>query len=164
MDRRHGNGEHEKRRALVVRIGEFRTKRQLCDCPGDTRVAQSLTALHQAAGSSMEGMESAYSGAPPSMEIAVDAYPTCRYKGFDVYPLIYLFDPPREWHERRPDRTYRASVLICVAGEPPSAEHSRIFRLEADQWENIGTAKRAAAKMAEDIIDGFVPGSSMISE
>lgn len=65
MDRRHGNGEHEKRCALVVRIGEFRTKRQLCDCPGDTRVAQSLTALHQAAGSSMEGMESAYSGAPP---------------------------------------------------------------------------------------------------
>lgn len=94
----------------------------------------------------------------------MDAYPTCRYKGFDVYPLIYLFDPPREWHERRPDRTYSASVLICVAGESPSAEHSRIFRLEADQWENIGTAKRAAAKMAEDIIDGFVPGSSMISE
>ncbi|MHA6853412.1 hypothetical protein [Ralstonia pseudosolanacearum] len=94
----------------------------------------------------------------------MDAYPTCRYKGYDVYPLIYLFDPPREWHEQRPDRSYRASVLICHAGEPPSTEHSRIFRLQAAQWESIGTAKRAAAKMAEDIIDGFVPDQSMIPE
>ena len=112
----------------------------------------------------MARAERAYSGLPLSVEIAVDAYPTCRYKGFDVYPLIYLFDPPREWHERRPDRTYSASVLICLAGEPPSTEHSRIFPLQAIQWESIGTAKRAAAKMAEDIIDGFVPGQSMIAE
>lgn len=94
----------------------------------------------------------------------MDAYPTCRYKGFDVYPLIYLFDPPREWHERRPDRSYSASVLICQEGEPPNIKRSRIFPLLAIQWENIGTAKRAAAKMAEDIIDGFVPGQSMNSE
>lgn len=112
----------------------------------------------------MVRMERAYSGLPLSTEIAVDAYPTCRYKGFDVYPLIYLFDPPREWHERRPDRTYSASVLICLAGETPGLEQSHIFPLRATQWESIGTAKRAAAKMAEDIIDGFVPGQSMISE
>ncbi|WP_197386901.1 hypothetical protein [Ralstonia pseudosolanacearum] len=98
------------------------------------------------------------------MEIALDDYPTCCYKGFDVYPLIYLFDAPREWHERRPDRSYSASVLICLAGESPDSEHSRIFPLLAIQWENIGTAKRAAAKMAEDIIDGFVPGQSMSAE
>ncbi|WP_252683135.1 hypothetical protein [Ralstonia soli] len=112
----------------------------------------------------MAWMERAYSGLPLSTEIAVDAYPTCRYKGFDVYPLIYLFDAPREWHKRRPDRSYSASVLICLAGESPNAEHSRIFPLQAIQWENVGTAKRAAAKMAEDIIDGFVPGQSMISQ
>jgi len=87
----------------------------------------------------------------------VDAYPTCRYKGFDVYPLIYLFDPPREWHERRPDRSYRASVLICQEGMPPSTEHSRIFALQADHWESIGIARRAATKMAEAIIDGICP-------
>ena len=94
----------------------------------------------------------------------MDTYPTCRYKGFDVYPLIYLFDPPREWHERRPDRSYSASVLICQEGEPPNAERSRIFPLLTTQWESVGMAKRAAAKMAEDIIDGFVPGQSMRPE
>ncbi len=94
----------------------------------------------------------------------MDAYPTCRYKGFDVYPLIYLFDPPREWHERRPDRSYSASVLIGQEGEPPSTERSRIFPLPATQWDNIGTAKRAAAKMAEDISDGLGPGRSMHSQ
>ena len=94
----------------------------------------------------------------------MDAYPICRYKGFDVYPLIYLFNPPREWHEPRPDRSYSASVLICEEGEPPNTEHSRIFPLLATQWDSIGTAKRAAAKMAEDIIDGFVPGRSIVSQ
>ncbi|CAJ0852994.1 hypothetical protein R20233_00093 [Ralstonia sp. LMG 32965] len=91
----------------------------------------------------------------------MDAYPICRYKGFDVYPLIYLFDAPREWHERRPDRSYSASVLICDEGELPTTEHSRIFALPADHWESIGVAKRAAMKMAEAIIDGFVPGASI---
>jgi len=113
--------------------------------------------------SSVEQAERAYSGAPLSTEIAVDAHPTCSYKGFDVYPLIYLFDTPREWHERRPDRAYSASVLICQEGEPPDTERSRIFPLLTTQWESIGTAKRAAAKMAEGIIDGFVPGQFMRS-
>lgn len=91
----------------------------------------------------------------------MDAYPTCRYKGYDVYPLIYLFDPPREWHERRPDRSCSASVMICLEGASPDAEHSRIFRLSGEPWESIGTAKRAAMEGAEDIIDGFVPGQSV---
>ncbi|QWQ12965.1 hypothetical protein KN198_05610 [Ralstonia solanacearum] len=112
----------------------------------------------------MARIERAYSGLSLPTEIAVDAYPTCRYKGFDVYPLIYRFDPPREWHERRPDRSYSASVLICVADELPNTGHSRIFPLQAIHWESIGAAKRAAAKMAENIIDGFVPGQSMISQ
>nr|WP_233177005.1 hypothetical protein [Ralstonia sp. ASV6] len=96
-----------------------------------------------------------------STEIDVDAYPTCCYKGFDVYPLIYLFDPPREWHERRPDRAYSASVVICQEGASPDLAHSRIFHLNGEPWESIGTAKRAAMRGAEDIIDGFVPGQSM---
>ncbi|CAJ0693055.1 hypothetical protein ACTJK6_16345 [Ralstonia sp. 22086] len=91
----------------------------------------------------------------------MDAYPTCQYKGYDVYPLIYLFDPPREWHERRPDRSYSASVMICLEGAFPDAEHSRIFRLSGEPWESIGTAKRAAMKGAEEIINGFVPVQSM---
>lgn len=94
----------------------------------------------------------------------MDAYPICRYKGYDVYPLIYLFNPPREWHERRPDRSYSASVLICEAGELPGSVHSRIFRLQADPWESIGVAKRAAAKLAENIIDGFVPGQRLLAQ
>lgn len=68
-------------------------------------------------------------------------------------------------HRRVSDRaTYSASVLICLAGEPPNTEHSRIFPLQANQWESIGMAKRAATKMAEDIIDGFVPDQFMVSK
>jgi hypothetical protein len=91
----------------------------------------------------------------------MDTYPTSRYKGFDIYPLIYRFDPPREWHERRPDRAYSASVVICLEGESTDAEHSRVFRLSGEPWESVGAAKRAATKGAEDIINGLVPGQSM---
>ena len=112
----------------------------------------------------MAHMERAYSGTSPFTEFAVDARPTCRYKGFEVYPFIYLFDPPREWHGRRSDRSYNASVLICQAGEEPSMEDSCIFRLEATPWDSVGVAKRVAVKMAEGIIDGFVPGQTLMAQ
>lgn len=43
-------------------------------------------------------------------------------------------------------------------------EDSRIFRLEATPWDSVGVAKRAAVKMAEDIIDGFVPGQTLMAQ
>jgi len=88
----------------------------------------------------------------------MDNLPSASYKGFDLYPLVYRFDPPREWHERRPDRSYNASVVICREGKPPTAEHGRVFPLPAEQWESLGVAKRAAVKMGEQIIDNQIPG------
>ncbi|CAJ0895390.1 hypothetical protein R1479_03943 [Ralstonia mannitolilytica] len=91
-------------------------------------------------------------------------YPTSFYKGFAIYPLIYPFNPPREWHEKRPDRAYSVSVVICLEGETMDDERSRVFRLRGEPWDNVGAAKRAATQGAEDIIDGLVPGQSMAGD
>lgn len=99
-------------------------------------------------------------GAYHQPEKAVDAYPSANYKGFDLYPLVYPYEPPREWHEPRPDRAYNASVVICREGSPPNAEHGRVFALPVAQWESLGAAKRAAVKTGEEIIDGLVEGMS----
>ncbi len=93
----------------------------------------------------------------------MENYPSASYKGFDIYPLIYRCDPPREWHERRPDRTYSASVMICREGREPSSEFSQVFPLQAEQWECVGDAKRAVLKTAEAIINGLVPGQSVVA-
>lgn len=94
----------------------------------------------------------------------MDTFPTYRYKGFDIYPLIYRFDPPREWHERRPDRAYSVSVVICPEGESMEDTRSRVFRVGGEPWESVGAAKRAATQGAEDIINGLVPGQSMTGQ
>jgi hypothetical protein len=91
----------------------------------------------------------------------VDNTPGRNYKGFDIYPLVYPFKPPREWHERRRDRAYSASVVICREGVTPETENQRVFRLEDLQWENVGIAKRAAMDEAVKIIDGLVPGQKI---
>lgn len=91
----------------------------------------------------------------------MDPHPSANYKGFDLYPLAYPYDPPREWHKPRPDRSYIASILICRAGLPPDAEHGRVFPLPAMQWASLGAAKRAAVKEGENIIDGLVEGMTM---
>ncbi len=90
----------------------------------------------------------------------MDNSPSASYKGFDLYPLIYRYDPPREWHERRPDRSYSASVVICREGEAPSGDSGKVFALAAEQWESVGLAKRAAVRAGEQIIDGLIPGQS----
>lgn len=87
--------------------------------------------------------------------------PSANYKGFDLYPLVYRYDPPREWHERRPDRSYSASVVICREGEEPTTGSGKVFALAAEQWESLGLAKRAAVRTGEQIIDGLIPGQSM---
>lgn len=84
--------------------------------------------------------------------------PSISYKGFDIYPLVYQTKVTREWHERRPDRTYAASVVICQEGGDPAAESARVFALPPDQWESLGNATRAAIAEGRSIIDGFAPG------
>lgn len=90
----------------------------------------------------------------------MDTYPASTVNGFDIYPLVYKYDAPREWNERRPDRSYSASVVICRQGESPSLENGRVFRLPEEQWESLGLAKRAAVQRGQDIIGGLVPGQS----
>jgi len=96
------------------------------------------------------------------LEIVVDSTPSATYKGFDIYPLVYRHDPPREWHAPRPDRTYNASVVICVEGHQPGAGRSRVFPVLAEPWEKIGAARRGVVKAAEDIINGLIPGQSVV--
>ncbi|RZT28869.1 hypothetical protein [Cupriavidus agavae] len=90
----------------------------------------------------------------------MDNYPAATSKGFDLYPLVYKYEPPREWHERRPDRSYCASVVICREGVSPSTESGRVFIVPGTQWSALGTAKRAAVQHGADIIDGLVSGES----
>ena len=83
--------------------------------------------------------------------------PGSNYKGFDIYPLVYKTEPHREWYERRPDRVYNISVVICEEGTDPTAEAAQVFPLLADQWDSIGNAKRAAIVGGQGIIDAFAP-------
>ncbi|AOY90636.1 hypothetical protein BKK79_01440 [Cupriavidus sp. USMAA2-4] len=92
----------------------------------------------------------------------MDTFPSSTYKGFDLYPLVYRYDPPREWHERRPDRSYNASVVICREGLDPVTAVARIFKVRAEQWESLGVAKRAAIQSGRDIVDGLVEGENLI--
>ena len=91
----------------------------------------------------------------------MDSHPASSSNGFDIYPLVYKYDPPREWHERRPDRSYCASVVICREGEQPTDMSGRVFHVPNAQWSNLGQAKRAAVQRGEDIVAGLVPGESL---
>lgn len=92
----------------------------------------------------------------------MDNSPSSTYKGYDIYPLVYRYDPPREWHAPRPDRTYNAAVVICVEGHRPGAGRSRVFPVLEERWDSLGVAKRAAVKAGEDIIDGLIPGHTVV--
>ncbi|MGO4307389.1 MULTISPECIES: hypothetical protein [unclassified Cupriavidus] len=91
----------------------------------------------------------------------MDTSPSANYKGYDIYPLIYTYHATREWYERRPDRTYSASVVICKEGQDPASDQVRLFPMLSNQWDSLGGARRAAVQAGEDIIDGFVPGQSI---
>lgn len=91
----------------------------------------------------------------------MDNYPAANCKGFDIYPLVYAFDPPRVWNERRPDRSYCASVVICREGAAPNGDRARVFRLPDMQWSELGVAKRAAVQHGQHIIGGKVLGESL---
>jgi hypothetical protein len=91
----------------------------------------------------------------------MDNAPTAKYKGFDLYPLVYKIEPAQAWPRVKSDRTFKASVLICRDGEAPGGERSKVFRLEAAPWENVGTARRGAVRFGEDIINGLVEGESV---
>ncbi|MNN84722.1 hypothetical protein D3C81_2019180 [compost metagenome] len=54
-------------------------------------------------------------------------------------------------------------MVICLAGESPESAQARTFRLDAAPWDNVGGARRGALRYAEDIINGTVPGVSMVT-
>ncbi|MBP0619200.1 hypothetical protein [Cupriavidus consociatus] len=93
----------------------------------------------------------------------MDVYPAATYKGYDVYPLVFRHAAARVWPEPRPDRSFDAAVVICLAGESPESEQARTFRLDATPWDNVGGARRGALRYAEDIINGTVPGVSLVT-
>lgn len=94
----------------------------------------------------------------------MDAYPTATYKGYDLYPLVYRHTTvERAWREPRPDRSFKAAVVICREGERPEGDQARTFRLEETHWDNVGEARRAVLRYAEDIINGQVAGESVIA-
>jgi hypothetical protein len=93
----------------------------------------------------------------------MDTFPTATYKGYDLYPLVYSNAIAREraWGERRPDRSYTAAVVLCREGAKPEGEQARTFRLDTTPWDNVGTARRAVLRYAEDIINGTVAAHSV---
>ena len=93
----------------------------------------------------------------------MDAFPTATYKGYDLYPLVYKHIAERAWMEPRPDRSFNAAVVICREGGQPEGEKARTFRLHATPWDNVGAARRAVLRYAEDIINGAIPGQSVVS-
>ena len=88
-------------------------------------------------------------------ETLMNEAPSSNYKGFDIYPLVYKTETRREWYERRPDRAYNISVVICEEGMDPTADAAQVFPLLAEQWDSIGNAKRAAILGGQGIIDTF---------
>ncbi|CAJ96710.1 DUF982 domain-containing protein [Cupriavidus necator] len=93
----------------------------------------------------------------------MDIYPAATYKGYDLYPLVYKHAAERVWPEPRPDRSFDAAVVICLEGESPEGMQARTFRLDAAPWDNVGGARRGALRYAEAIINGAVPGVSVIA-
>jgi hypothetical protein len=54
-------------------------------------------------------------------------------------------------------------VVICRAGTQPEGAQARTFHLDATPWDNVGEARRAVLRYAEDIINGAVAGQSVVS-
>lgn len=93
----------------------------------------------------------------------MDAFPTATYKGYDLYPLVYKHVAERAWRERRPDRSFNAAVVICREGGQLEDGQALTFRLDTTPWDNVGAARRAVIRYAEDIINGAIPGQSVVS-
>ncbi|PLQ00485.1 hypothetical protein [Cupriavidus pauculus] len=93
----------------------------------------------------------------------METRPAANCKGFDIYPLVYKFEQPREWHKRRPDRSYSASVVICREGDSPSGQTARVFHVPDVHWTDLGVARRAAVQHGEHIIDGQIIGESLVA-
>lgn len=98
-----------------------------------------------------------------TVECIMDVNPIASYKGFDLYPLVYKHAVVRTWPERRPDRTFDAAVVICREGGEPEGTQARTFRLDTVPWDNVGAARRGVVRYAEDIINGAIPGQSVVS-
>ncbi|WP_245254249.1 hypothetical protein [Paraburkholderia sp. LEh10] len=84
------------------------------------------------------------------------------YRGFELHPLVFArtfshFDGHSRYAEG-----YDVAVRICRPETAGVAGASRVFRLERLQaFSDFGTARRAAYRQGEDIVDGKVAGASV---
>ncbi|CAH0444281.1 hypothetical protein ACQUJT_02645 [Ralstonia pseudosolanacearum] len=93
----------------------------------------------------------------------MDTSPAGQYKGFDIYPLAFQHERTARWPEAREDRSYNVAVMICREGVSPEPGQTQVFRLSGDQqFSNMGDARAAALRFAENIIDGAVPDLSVV--
>jgi hypothetical protein len=53
-------------------------------------------------------------------------------------------------------------VVICREGTDPVSALVRVFPMLARQWDSLGGARRAAVQAGTEIIDGHVPGQSIV--
>ncbi|ALD89580.1 hypothetical protein N6G02_10865 [Cupriavidus gilardii] len=91
----------------------------------------------------------------------MDSLPTASYKGYELYPLVYRRAPVQTWPRTKPELAFDVSVMICIEGQPPGNEQSRLYRLTSGSCENVGTARRAAVDYGRAIIDGLVPTETL---
>jgi hypothetical protein len=85
------------------------------------------------------------------------------YKGFELYPLVFLRAFKRFDGHARSAEGYDVAVRVCRVGAVTRDGAGRVFRLEqSDAFSEFGTARRAARQRGEDIIDGKVEGASVV--
>ncbi|MEA3119085.1 MAG: hypothetical protein QOI13_2355 [Paraburkholderia sp.] len=85
------------------------------------------------------------------------------YKGFELYPLVFLRAFKRFDGHPRSAEGYDVAVRVCRVGVLAPVGTGRVFRLEqSDAFTEFGAARRAARQRGEDIIDGKVEGASVV--
>jgi hypothetical protein len=85
------------------------------------------------------------------------------YKGFELYPLVFLRAFKRFDGHSRSAEGYDVAVRVCRIGAAAREGTGRVFRLErSDAFTEFGMARRAARQRGEDIIDGKVDGASVV--
>ena len=82
------------------------------------------------------------------------------YKGYDLYPLVFSRKFERFDGHSRYAEGYDIAIRVCRAGDRSGA--GRVFKMDQQQaFVSFGTARRAAYRHGEDIIDGRGEGASV---
>lgn len=85
-----------------------------------------------------------------------------RYRGLEIYPLVYLHQPSGLDGVRHHDAGFDAAVRICRRGTDDTMTSSRVFRVPSrSPFGAAGDARIASASYAEQVIDGMVAGQSI---